>query len=80
MTRYHSLVVDDAGLPDQVAVTARAHDDGHVMGLRHRARPVESLQFHPESIGTEHGLVLFGNFIDTQVRRTARVRVPHAHQ
>ncbi|GGF17735.1 glutamine amidotransferase [Aliidongia dinghuensis] len=63
-TRYHSLVVAEDGLPDCLAVSARAEDDGHIMGLRHRFLPIESVQFHPESIRTEAGARLFGNFID----------------
>ena len=62
-TRYHSLVVGEAGLPDCLAVSARAEDDGHIMGLRHRTLPIESVQFHPESIRTEAGARLFGNFV-----------------
>jgi anthranilate synthase component 2 len=63
-TRYHSLVVAEEGLPDCLEVSARAEDDGHIMGLRHRFLPIESVQFHPESIRTEAGARLFGNFID----------------
>jgi len=67
-TRYHSLVVADAGLPDCLEVTAwTQHDDGRrdeIMGLRHRALPIEGVQFHPESILTEHGHALLKNFLD----------------
>ena len=67
-TRYHSLVVDHASLPDCLEVTAwTAHDDGsidEIMGLRHRTLPVEGAQFHPESILTEHGHHLLKNFLD----------------
>ena len=62
-TRYHSLVVAEAGLPDCLTISARAEDDGHIMGLRHRFLPIEAVQFHPESIRTEAGARLFGNFI-----------------
>ena len=62
-TRYHSLVVAEDGLPDCLAISARAEDDGHIMGLRHRTLPIEAVQFHPESIRTEAGARLFGNFI-----------------
>ena len=62
-TRYHSLVVADEGLPDCLDITARAEDDGHIMGLRHRFLAIEAVQFHPESIRTEAGARLFGNFI-----------------
>ncbi len=53
-TRYHSLVVEQAGLPDELEVTGRT-EDGLIMGLRHRTLDVEGVQFHPESILTEHG-------------------------
>jgi anthranilate synthase component II len=70
-TRYHSLVVDKATLPDCLEVTAwTENDDGSVeeiMGLRHREHPVEGVQFHPESILTEHGHALLRNFLDQGV-------------
>ena len=66
-TRYHSLVVDKASLPDCLEVTAwTENEDGsveEVMGLRHREHPVEGVQFHPESILTEHGHALLKNFL-----------------
>jgi len=66
-TRYHSLVVDKDSLPDCLEVMAwTEHDDGsieEVMGLRHREHPVEGVQFHPESILTEHGHALLKNFL-----------------
>jgi para-aminobenzoate synthetase component 2 len=61
-TRYHSLMVDDASLPPELVVTARA-DDGVVMGLRHTSLPLEAVQFHPESVLTTDGLRMLGNFI-----------------
>jgi anthranilate synthase/aminodeoxychorismate synthase-like glutamine amidotransferase len=61
--RYHSLVVDAATLPPALAVTARS-DDGAVMGLRHRDRPIAGVQFHPESVLTEHGAAMARNFLD----------------
>lgn len=61
-TRYHSLVVDRATLPDALEVTAWL-EDGTIMGLRHRALPIEGVQFHPESIASEHGHALLGNFL-----------------
>jgi anthranilate synthase/aminodeoxychorismate synthase-like glutamine amidotransferase len=61
-TRYHSLVVRRAGLPACLEVSAES-DDGLVMGLRHRELPVEGVQFHPESILTESGKALLGNFL-----------------
>ena len=61
-TRYHSLVVERASLPTALAVTAWTAD-GTIMGLRHRERPVEGVQFHPESIASEHGAALMANFL-----------------
>ncbi|WP_428481801.1 anthranilate synthase component II [Pyruvatibacter mobilis] len=62
-TRYHSLVVDPATLPDSLEVTART-DDGIIMGLQHKTHPVHGVQFHPESIASEHGHALLKNFLD----------------
>lgn len=67
-TRYHSLIVAHAGVPDCLDVTASSGDDGYIMGLRHRRWPVESVQFHPESVCTEDGGALFRNFLTTYVR------------
>jgi anthranilate synthase component 2 len=61
-TRYHSLVVDRASLPDALEVTAET-DDGVVMGLRHREHPVEGVQFHPESILTTEGPRIVRNWV-----------------
>jgi anthranilate synthase component 2 len=61
-TRYHSLVVARDGLPDCLAVTAWL-EDGTIMGLRHRHRPVEGVQFHPESIASEHGRAMLSRFL-----------------
>lgn len=61
-TRYHSLIVERAGLPPVLEVTAET--DGLVMGLRHRDLPLHGVQFHPESIATEHGHRLLANFLD----------------
>jgi len=68
-TRYHSLVVERASLPDCLEVTAWL-EDGTIMGLRHRDKPIEGVQFHPESIASEHGHQLLRNFLDS-----ARVRL-----
>ncbi|MEI2431419.1 aminodeoxychorismate/anthranilate synthase component II [Lysobacter yananisis] len=66
-TRYHSLVVERESLPDGLEVTAwTEYEDGgfeEIMGLRHREHPVEGVQFHPESIKTEHGHALLRNFL-----------------
>jgi anthranilate synthase component 2 len=61
-TRYHSLVVERASVPVALAVTATTAD-GLVMGLAHRERPLHGVQFHPESIASEHGHALLGNFL-----------------
>ncbi|KNG92976.1 anthranilate synthase component II [Pseudaestuariivita atlantica] len=63
-TRYHSLVVDRATVPDVLEVTAEL-EDGTIMGLRHRELPIEGVQFHPESIRSEHGHAMLKNFLDT---------------
>ena len=62
-TRYHSLVVAREDLPDVLAVNATA-PDGTIQGLRHRTLPIHSVQFHPESIASEHGHALLANFLD----------------
>jgi anthranilate synthase component II len=62
-TRYHSLVVDRASLPKQLVVTAET-DDKVIMGLAHAGLPVHGVQFHPESIASEHGHLILKNFID----------------
>jgi anthranilate synthase component 2 len=59
-TRYHSLVVE--GAPDTLVINART-DDGTVMGFRHATLPIHGVQFHPESIATEHGHDLLANFM-----------------
>jgi anthranilate synthase component II len=61
-TRYHSLVVARDSVPDCLEITAES-EDGLVMGLRHRELPIEGVQFHPESILTESGHTLLGNFL-----------------
>ncbi len=62
-TRYHSLVVDRATLPDCLEITAEL-DDGTIMGLQHKELPIHGVQFHPESIASEHGHALLKNFLD----------------
>ena len=66
--RYHSLAIERASLPDALAITATS-EDGEIMGVRHRelaatATPLEGVQFHPESILTEHGHAMLKNFLD----------------
>ena len=60
-TRYHSLIVEN--VPECLVVNARS-DDGHVMGFRHASLPIHSVQFHPESIATEHGHAMLANFLN----------------
>jgi anthranilate synthase component 2 len=79
-TRYHSLVVRRESVPDTLSVTAES-EDGLVMGLSHRTLPVHGVQFHPESIASEHGLVVFKNFLDladewNKTRRAQACAVP----
>ncbi|MER5858182.1 anthranilate synthase component II [Streptomyces sp. NPDC059688] len=62
-TRYHSLIVPETTVPAALEVTARSAEDGYVMGLRHRTLPIESVQFHPESFRTEHGMRMISNFL-----------------
>jgi len=70
-TRYHSLVVERRSLPSCFEVTAWTYDEANdfdeIMGIRHRDFPVEGVQFHPESILTEHGHLLFKNFLENKV-------------
>jgi anthranilate synthase component 2 len=62
-TRYHSLIVERATLPDVLEITAET-PDGIIMGLQHRALPLHGVQFHPESIASEHGHALLKNFLE----------------
>ena len=63
-TRYHSLVGDKTIIPDSLKVTAVAEDDGEVMGVSHKKYLIEGVQFHPESILTDEGTKILGNFIE----------------
>jgi anthranilate synthase component II len=63
VVRYHSLVIDRASLPPELIVTATAND-GEIMGVRHKTLPIEGVQFHPESILSEHGHAMLRNFLD----------------
>ena len=62
--RYHSLIVGDDELPDDLIVSARTRGDGIIMGLRHRSWPVHGVQFHPESVLTPEGRQLLRNFLE----------------
>ncbi len=64
VTRYHSLVVERDSVPACLEVTSTSDDDGYVMGLRHRDLPIESVQFHPESVTTDSGMSMLSNFFD----------------
>jgi len=67
-TRYHSLIVQEDGLPKELEISATCMDrDGRrvIMGLRHREFPIEGVQFHPESVLTEHGKKMVGNFVES---------------
>jgi len=70
-TRYHSLVIERATLPECLEITAWS-DDGEIMGVRHRSYPIEGVQFHPESILTEAGHELLENFLRQAEPQTAR--------
>ncbi len=74
--RYHSLAIEKKSLPPQLEITA-VSDDGEIMGVRHREYPIEGIQFHPESIGTEEGRRLLRNFIESEHLKPA---VPNALQ
>ena len=63
-TRYHSLVGDKTIIPDSLKITAIAEDDGEVMGVSHKEYLIEGVQFHPESILTDEGTKILGNFIE----------------
>lgn len=65
-TRYHSLIIEEETLPNCLTITARS-EDGLIMGVAHKSYPVEGVQFHPESIASEHGHALLDNFIKRNV-------------
>src|SRR5436305_10210877 len=78
-TRYHSLVVDRASMPDELAMTAES-DDHLVMGVSHARLPVHGVQFHPESIASEHGHLILKNFLELAAAWNAETgRRPPAH-
>ena len=79
VTRYHSLIIDRANLPADLEVTAET-DDRTIMAVQHRRLPVYGVQFHPESIASEHGHAMLANFLDlAQIKRKKLVRQP-AHK
>jgi len=63
VTRYHSLIIDPKTLPDELEMTAQT-DDGIIMGVAHKSKPIHGVQFHPESIATSHGHAMLKNFLD----------------
>ena len=63
VNRYHSLAIERESCPDELEVTART-DDGEIMGVRHKSLPIQGVQFHPESILTEHGYAMLKNFLE----------------
>lgn len=65
-TRYHSLVIDPKTVPDTLEVTAHL-EDGTIMGVQHKELPIHGVQFHPESIASEHGHALLKNFLDMEL-------------
>jgi anthranilate synthase component 2 len=75
-TRYHSLVVDRPTMPAELAVTAETGDK-LVMGLAHKTLPVHGVQFHPESIASEHGHLILKNFLDLAAQWNTRRRNTH---
>jgi len=64
-TRYHSLVISREGFPDDLVVTARTKE-GTIMGVKHKSHPIEGVQFHPESILTEHGEIMIRNWLEVE--------------
>jgi anthranilate synthase component 2 len=62
-TRYHSLIVAEESVPEELEVSARVAGESTIMGLRHRTLPIEGVQFHPESVLTDHGKRLIANFL-----------------
>src|SRR5438105_3507535 len=67
VNRYHSLAIERGSCPPELAVTART-DDGEIMGVRHKTLPIQGVQFHPESILTEHGHAMLRNFLEQATR------------
>jgi anthranilate synthase component 2 len=74
-TRYHSLVIERESLPECLEITAWA-EDGEIMGIRHRTLPIEGVQFHPESILTEHGHDLLQHFLQASAA-SSEAALPH---
>ncbi len=62
--RYHSLVIEQSTLAADLEVTATSTDDGEIMGVRHKTLPIEGVQFHPESVLSDHGMKIVQNFVN----------------
>ncbi len=75
ITRYHSLIVERASLPDCLEITAET-DDGLIMGLQHKQHPVHGVQFHPESIASQYGHALLANFLQIAGLTPKRSAIP----
>jgi len=71
-TRYHSLTIDPASISDDLVINARS-DDGVIMGVHHKSLPLHGVQFHPESIASEHGHQLLQNFLDIAGVKTTKL-------
>jgi len=76
-TRYHSLVIERSSIPDCLEISAWT-EDGEIMGVRHRVLPVEGVQFHPESVLSEHGHQLLGNFLQGNAIRKSSSKLCEA--
>ena len=61
-TRYHSLLIEESSLPDSIEITART-EEGEIMGIEHKSMPICGVQFHPESLATEKGIIILKNFL-----------------
>ena len=77
VTRYHSLIVERATLPASLEITAET-DDGLIMGLQHRELPIHGVQFHPESIASEHGHAMLANFLEAAGMKPKRLNTKAA--
>ncbi len=77
VTRYHSLIVERATLPTCLEITAET-DDGLIMGLQHRQLPIHGVQFHPESIASEHGHAMLANFLEAAGMKPKRLNTKAA--
>ena len=75
VVRYHSLAIVNPGTGDELVTTAFMQGDGVIMAVRHRTRPIEGVQFHPESIGTEYGITMIRNSLDLATGPNNRVHL-----